>query len=206
MARILSGRRLVLATSSARRQRLVREWGYDFEVIESNVRTAPNCQATPLKTALHNAHFKAKKVTEAAGNAVVVAAETLIAFKGKAYGKPDDEAHAVEMLRELSGTRHAVITAICAMDANTGRTVVDHDEVVVHTRKMTEEEIQAFVKEHGLSRSGPYKVRIDGDDFIRRNDGHHDTVIGFPRYVFERMMPRLLEKHLATVTTQIRRT
>jgi septum formation protein len=194
MARILAGRRLVLASASARRQRLVREWGYNFEVVEPNIRTAPNCKTTPVKTALHNARFKAKKVAAGMSDAIVVAAETLTVYQGKAYGKPNDEADAIRMLRELSGTRHAVITAICAIDTGTGRIIVDHDEVVVHTHKMTDEQIQAFVKETGLSRTGPYKVQIENDNLIKRNDGHIDTVIGFPRYIFERMMPRLLKR------------
>lgn len=194
MARILAGRRLALASSSERRQRLVREWGYSFEVVEPNIRTAPNCKTTPVKTALHNARFKAKKVAVGMSDAIVVAAETLTVYQGKAYGKPRDEADAIRMLRELSGTRHAVITAICAIDTGTGRIIVDHDEVVVHTHKMTDEQIQAFVKETGLSRTGPYKVQIDDDSLIKRNDGHIDTVIGFPRYIFERMMPRLLKR------------
>jgi septum formation protein len=206
MSRLLTGRRLIIASASSRRQRLVREWGYDFEVIESNVQPHADCAAHPLKTALYNARLKAKDVAGKVDDAVVVAADTVIAYKGKTYHKPADEADALRILRELNGTRHSVITAICAIDAKTGRTTADHDEVIVRTRKMTEDEILAFVKERGLSRSGPYKVQIDNDDFIKRNDGHLDTVIGFPRYIFERMMPRLLgERNLSSADQPARK-
>lgn len=193
MRRIMTGRRLVLASRSSRRQRLVAEWGYDFEVIEMDSRTMPGCRATPLKTALHNARRKARAAAPLAPDSVVVAAETITVHKGRIYGKPVDDEDAGRMLRELQGTKHSVITAICALDSATGRWVVDYDEVVVRTRRMSTEEIRAFVRERGLSRAGAYKVQVHRDEFIKSNDGYHDTVVGFPRYIFERMMPRLLE-------------
>jgi len=193
LGRLLAGRRLIVASASSRRQGLVREWGYDFEVMESDVKPHADCVAHPLKTALYNARLKAKDVAGRTDDAVVVAADTVIAYKGKTYHKPADEADALRILRELNGTRHSVITAICAIDVKTGRTIADHDEVVVRTRQMTEEQMQAFVKERGLSRSAPYKVLNADDPFIRRSDGVNDTVVGFSRYVFERMMARLLD-------------
>lgn len=193
--KLLAGRRLVLASASPRRRELLREWGYEFEVMEPNVREATAAKRGPTKTARHNARRKALAAARRAGGAVIISADTLTVLEKKVIGKPDDDAHAQKMLRELSGTRHSVITAMCAVDTRTGRIIVEDDEAFIHMRKMTDADIDEYVKTgEGMGKSGAYAARAKGDRFIKKIEGNIDTVIGFSRFVFEKMMYRLLAR------------
>ncbi|RKY28886.1 MAG: septum formation protein Maf [Planctomycetota bacterium] len=191
----LNERRLVLASASPRRQAMLREWGYEFDVMEPNVRETAARRLNPTKTARHNARLKANDVARRVKDAVVVAADTITVLEKNLIGKPGDEADAKRMLRELSGTRHSVITAMCAVDTRTGKTIVAHDEAFVYMREMTDAEISEYVRSgEGMGKSGAYAARAEGDRFIRKIEGNLDTVVGFPRFVFNTMMYRLLAR------------
>ncbi len=191
--KILGKRRLALASSSPRRRTLLCEWGHEFDVIEPNVRETSAKKLGPTKTARHNARLKANDVARRVEDAVVVAADTITVLEKRLMGKPGDEADAERMLRELSGTRHSVITALCAIDTRTGKTIVDDDEAFVYMREMTDAEISEYVESgEGMGKSGAYAARAEGDRFIRKVEGNLETVVGFPRFVFDKMMYRLL--------------
>jgi septum formation protein len=203
LVQVLGKRELVLASSSPRRQELLRQWGYGFRVVEPGVREIIASKRNPIKTARHNARRKALAVAEKVSNpdAIIVAADTLTVLEKKLIGKPADEADAERILAELSGTRHSVITAMCAIDKRTGRTIVDDDEAFVHMRRLAPDEIRDYVKSgEAMGKAGAYAVQETGDKFVRKIDGNFDTVVGFPRDVFEKLMHRLLTRQKAKKT------
>jgi septum formation protein len=196
----LGERRLILASSSPRREELLRRWGYKFEVAEPNVSEITESKFSPNKTARHNARRKAQAVARKVAdlNAVIAAADTLTVLEKKLIGKPADEADAERILGELSGTRHSVITALCAVDGRTGRMIVDDDEAFVHMRKLSKKEISDYVKSgEAMGKAGAYAVQETADKFVKKIVGNFDTVVGFPRDVFEKMMHRLLARRRA---------
>ena len=196
----LRKRKLILASSSERRRRLLSAWGYKFEVVEPGVDEITESKLSPAKTARHNARRKAQAAAKMVGDpdAVIVAADTLTLADKKLIGKPTDEADAERILGELSDTRHSVITALCAIDMRTGKTIVADDEAFVHMRELTPQEIRDYVKSgEAMGKAGAYAVQETGDRFIRKIRGNFDTVVGFPRYAFEKMMHRLLIRQKA---------
>ena len=195
LRQMLTKRKLILASSSERRRQLLRKWGYEFDVVEPGVNEITESKFNPNKTARHNARRKAQAAAKRITNpdAVIVAADTLTVLEKKLIGKPADEADAERILSELSGTRHSVITALCAIDMRTRRTIVDDDEAFIRMRKLTPQEIRDYVKSgEAMGKAGAYAVQETGDKFIRKIRGNFDTVVGFPRDVFEKMMHRLL--------------
>jgi septum formation protein len=191
----LAERKLVLASKSPRRRKLVSEWGYEFEAAEPNVDEPPLEKFSPAKVARHHARHKARAAARNYPDAIVVSADTITVLKKKVIGKPADEADAERILRELSGTKHSIITAVCAIDTRTGRRIVEEDEAFVRMRPLTDGEIREYVKSgEAMGKAGAYAVQETGDKFIISIDGNLETVIGLPRSVFENVIYRLLMK------------
>ena len=105
--------RIILASQSPRRQQLLREAGYEFEIVPpSETAECGICsrESTPELVA-RLAYQKAMDVKpRVSGAAVVVACDTVADIMGRVLGKPEDRRHAEEMLRLLSGRRHATVS------------------------------------------------------------------------------------------------
>lgn len=191
----LAGCRLVLATTSPRRAQLLREWGYKFEIAEAHIHETTNKRLGPVKTAKHNAFRKALNVARRYDDAIVIAADTVVVLNKEMMGKPVNDADAERMLQDLSGTRHSVITAVCAIDSRSGRKVLDSDEAFVRMRHLPHYEIKEYVKTGAArGKAGAYAMQETGDKFVTKVDGNLDTVVGLPRYVCESVLYRLLTK------------
>src|SRR5687767_8950930 len=106
--------RLVLASASPRRAELLRSAGYDFDVMPADVPETPIPGESAPDYTLRVARDKARQVARQVNgpDLAVLGADTEVVSRGRILGKPRDEAHAAEMLRDLSGTTHQVLTAV----------------------------------------------------------------------------------------------
>lgn len=110
------GIRLVLASGSPRRRQFLEEWGLPFVPARpDNAEPRPEPGEEPRQYALRAAEAKALAVAcqPACADALVLAADTVVALEGDILGKPRDQAHALRMLERLSGRSHEVISAVC---------------------------------------------------------------------------------------------
>src|ERR1700756_3406118 len=102
---------LILASSSPRRQELLREIGIPFQVHAANINEDQIAGEAPIAYALRLAREKAQAVAEQYPQSYVLGADTIVVLKGEVLGKPTDHADAARMLRLLSGRTHEVTTA-----------------------------------------------------------------------------------------------
>ncbi len=103
--------RLILASQSPRRREVLREAGYDFEIIlPSETAECGICsRETPPEMVARMAFQKAADVAQRVQfDALIVACDTVVECTGRILGKPQDRQHAEEMLRLLSGRKHSV--------------------------------------------------------------------------------------------------
>src|SRR5439155_25850376 len=108
--------RLILASASPRRQSLLRDAGFEFEVDASDVdEAAYPTGMLPVAVATYLAEAKARAVSARHPDDVVLAADTVVAFGDTLLGKPADAIQAKRILTLLSGTTHIVITGVCVM-------------------------------------------------------------------------------------------
>jgi len=99
--------RLVLASSSSRRIELLRQEGYVFEVM-APPREEPDASGravSPAQQAEALAYYKARSVAGLCRDALILAADTLVAHAGRVFGKPADADEARRILSHLAGTR-----------------------------------------------------------------------------------------------------
>ena len=102
---------IILASKSPRRQELMKALGLDFIVQLKEVDESYPDGLSPAEVAVYMSEKKAKAFGSAK-NQITITADTIVALDGEILGKPEDKAHAQEMLRKLSGRKHEVYTAV----------------------------------------------------------------------------------------------
>jgi septum formation protein len=173
---------LILASASPRRQELLRAAGYTFIVHPADLDEAAYMRGNllPVDLARELAIAKADAVATAHPDAVILAADTIVAFGDDVLGKPRDAYHARQMLQLLSGTTHLVITGIAVVHA--GGHFARHLCVfsAVRMRLLHPAEIDAYVASNDWQgKAGGYGIQ-DPDPFVTRVSGSHSNIVGLP--------------------------
>src|SRR5688500_8662704 len=163
---------LILASTSPRRQTLLREAGYDFTVMPPGIDEDDYPYTLlPSELALFLARVKARSVAERYTDHVVLAADTVVAFGDRILGKPEDAHDARRMLSLLSGTTHVVVTGVAV--AHVSRKLAQERRVLsaVRMRMLGRTDIDRYV-ETGLwqGKAGGYGLQ-DGNGFIQNVTG-----------------------------------
>lgn len=178
--------RLILASASPRRGRLMREAGYAFEVVAPDVDETPPPGVSPREVARLLAERKARAVA-APEDAWVVAADTLLDFHGGVVGKPRDAEDARRMLLALSATVHEVVTGVAVRHG--ARMLTDVAVTRIRFRSLSPHEIGAYVASgEPLDKAGAYAVQGGAAGFVEAMDGPLDNVVGLPMAVVRRLL------------------
>ncbi len=120
---------------------------------------------------------------------LVLSSDTVVVLDGRVLGKPGSKAVNEAYLRKLSGRRHAVITAVCLWDLDSGRIALDHDTAHVTFRTLSEEDIRGYAESgEGLDKAGGYGIQGAAGRFVETFEGANDTIVGLPVALVERML------------------
>ena len=170
--------RLVLASASPRRARILRDLGVGFRVVVSH-EDESLVPGEDGKAAVERlARAKALAVARAEP-LPVLAADTEVLCDGHVLGKPRDEEDAVAMLRRLAGRAHEVVTGVCVVKGGVARSGVERS--VVRLAPMTEEELRWYASTgEPLDKAGGYHVDGKGALFIETVEGSPSNVAGLP--------------------------
>src|SRR5437867_7149609 len=117
---------LVLSSSSSRRAALLSEAGFEVEILPPGVSEKFDIAVTLRELTVWNAIRKGMSVAQTRPDAVVLAADTLVALENEIIGKPVDLNEAAQMLQRLSGRTHEVCSAVLIYRQTSGRWAVFH--------------------------------------------------------------------------------
>jgi septum formation protein len=172
---------LVLASSSPRRAALLSESGFEFDVIPSRLAEKFDAAVTLRELTLWNAIRKGMSVAQARPDAVVLAADTLVALEDEIIGKPADLDEATEVLQRLSGRTHDVCSAVLIYHQTSGRSVVFHEISRVRFHRLNRAMIKKyFAKVDPLDKAGAYAAQRNGTEIIANIEGSYTNVVGLP--------------------------
>ena len=163
--------KIVLASGSPRRAKILKDLGVDFEVVKTD---APEVfyPADPERTVRENALAKGAALLPRKG---VLSADTIVWFSNRIYGKPRDLEEAKEFLRELAGKVHTVFTGV-AFDGEVK--VVRSD---VKFRELSEATIEEYVaRVRPTDRAGAYDIDESGDLIVESYSGSYENIMGLP--------------------------
>jgi len=175
-------RRVVLGSASPARLSLLRQAGLAPEVVISNVdESLVDAPRVAEKVALLAA-AKAKAVAEQQTDALVIGADSLLEFRGEAFGKPADVREARDRWQHMAGHSGVLHTGQALFDVQDGA-VVSRDvavvSTVVHFAALTTQELEAYLATgEPLAVAGAFTLDGLGAPFVRRVDGDPAAVVG----------------------------
>lgn len=173
-------RKLYLASTSLRRRELLRTLDIRFEVCPPQFEEKPTSRSARDEV-LYFAEQKAKSVMAHCPNALILASDTLVACGKNKIGKPRDAAEAVTILRELSGKKHTVYTALVLIDTQNGSLRREVEDTQVIFRTLSDQEIQDYVATgEPLGKAGAYAIQGKARVFVTGIEGEEEVVIGLP--------------------------
>ncbi len=169
--------RLILASQSPRRRKILSKFFENFDVIPSRA-SEESTAKTPEEHAVEVARKKALDVYSRYGG-TVVGADTIVVLKDRILGKPRNEEEVRKMLRELSGKVHKVVTGYCII--HKGKEITGYVVTDVKFRELSEEEIEWYLSTgEPLDKAGAYGIQGKGGILVEWIKGDYYNVVGFP--------------------------
>ncbi|MBU1346214.1 MAG: septum formation inhibitor Maf [Alphaproteobacteria bacterium] len=171
---------LVLASASPRRIELLALIGVTPDrIVPADIDETPSKDETPPRLAVRLARTKAQAVSQQFPDAVVLAADTVVAVGRRLLEKPADAAEAERFLRLLSGRNHRVSTAVAVAAGE--RTMHRCVETRVAFKRLSEPEIHAYVAGGDWrGKAGGYGIQGPAAAFVLKIVGSHPAVMGLP--------------------------
>jgi len=186
--------RIYLASQSPRRRELLKQIGVYYETLllrdsprrRVDVDETPHAGEAPVDYVQRVCREKASAGWETLNLRnlppfPVLAADTTVTLDGKIIGKPNDNEHAVEILRLLSGTRHQVLTAVAVaferrLEMRLSTTTITFDT-------LSEERIRRYLlTREAHDKAGAYGIQGHAGAFVKHIDGSYSGVMGLPLY------------------------
>jgi septum formation protein len=171
---------LILASESPRRRELLAYLGIPFTVRPSRFEELPPEPDTdPAWYAREQALGKALEVSQRHPNAAILGADTVVALDNRILGKPADAREAWQMLQELRGQTHSVITGIALVTGN--NEWVNHANTLVTMRDYSDDEIAAYIaRGEPFDKAGGYAIQDRRFRPVLSCEGCYCNVVGLP--------------------------
>lgn len=173
--------RVVLASASPRRAELLASAGIVFEIVPGDFDETPLPDEDPVAHVLRLAEGKAREVASRVEGRFFIGADTIVLCDREIMGKPRDAEDAKRMLRKLSGKAHQVITGYAVIDKNTYRNKSRTVSTDVVFKKLSDEEINAYVLTGcPMDKAGAYAIQGGAAYMVERINGSYTNVVGLP--------------------------
>ncbi|OYU85016.1 MAG: septum formation protein Maf [Flavobacterium sp. BFFFF2] len=171
---------LVLASGSPRRQQFFRDMGLPFELRIREVEETFSPELFGVEITQYLSELKANAHHDLAENELLITSDTIVWHQQKALGKPKDRSEAIQMLGELSGSTHEVITSVCLKTAE--KTQFIHDITKVRFTELSPSMIAFYVDQfQPLDKAGAYGIQEwSGFVGIESIEGSYTNVVGLP--------------------------
>ncbi|MFT6906936.1 MAG: septum formation protein [Oleiphilaceae bacterium] len=174
---------LLLASASSRRKELLDQIGVRYQSVSMDIDEAVYENEAPSEYVLRLASEKAQAGIQVKPDMLVLAADTTVVVSGKILGKPDNEEAARDMLRQLSGRVHQVLTGIAVARWIQGKVSLESQAVVtdVYFGIITDQQIEEYIKTgEPMGKAGAYGIQGKAALFVERIEGSYSNVVGLP--------------------------
>lgn len=173
--------RVILASKSPRRQELLKGLELPFVILTKEVEESYPAEMLPKEVPVFLSEKKAKAFeTDLTENDLLITSDTIVVLEGEILEKPQDRAHAEEMLKKLSGKQHSVFTGLHVKWK--GKHISKVDETKVWFKKLSPEEIDFYLDHfQPYDKAGSYGVQEwIGYIAVEKMEGSFYTVMGLP--------------------------
>jgi septum formation protein len=172
--------KLILASNSPRRQELLKNAGFQFDVFTRNIdESIP--EKTPIElVAKIISELKNKAYRELLNDEIILTSDTIVVSNDMVLGKPENKKEAAEMLQKLSGKAHDVISGVCISSMQ--RAIVFDDVTRVFFKELSLEQINHYIDEYQpFDKAGAYGIQEwIGMIGVEKIIGSYYNVMGLP--------------------------
>ena len=185
--------KLILASNSPRRRKILEDMGLRFDVIPSN-----------YDEKLANNIFSYDKIEDLATQkcldvvrrvdkeALVLAADTVVVLHNKILGKPHSKQEAFDMLKSLSGNTHSVVTASCGINTKTNRAALLSTTSYVRFTPWTDDMIHYYIDNFNpLDKAGSYGIQELPQNYLDKFEGSFENIVGLAPEAVEAILQQL---------------
>jgi len=181
MALVQLKKELVLASKSPRRQQLLKDLGFDFEIRTKEIEEIYPEHLKRESIAIYLSELKSAAFYESIGaNEIVITSDTIVCLGDQVIGKPIDRSDSINMLRKLSGQKHEVITGVTLLSKEKKKSF--YCETAVYFRSLTDEEIIHYIDTYEpFDKAGSYGIQEwIGYIGVEKIVGSYYNVMGLP--------------------------
>lgn len=172
--------KIILASNSPRRKKIMSDLGLEFEIIPSNYDEKLETDTFSYDLIEDLATQKCLDVVRRVdNNKIVLGADTVVILHNKILGKPHTKEEAFKMLKALSGQTHSVVTSICGINTHTNRAALLSTTSYVRIKELTDEMIHYYIDEFNpLDKAGSYGIQELPPNFLDKYEGSFENIIG----------------------------
>lgn len=178
----LDNKQLLLASKSPRRKQLLEEAGFSFKIVNSkDIKEDIPENISVKKAAVYLAEFKANAYKDVISEkTILIAADTIVCYKKKILGKPENFDEAFDMIKSLSGKKHKVITGVNVLSLN--KSISFSSTTEVYFKDISDEEINYYITNFKpFDKAGAYGIQEwIGLTCIEKIKGSYFNVMGLP--------------------------
>ena len=171
---------MILASNSQRRQEILKDAGFNFRVITSNIEEISD-KENVIERILDIAEKKLEQISKNNVNEFILAADTVVELDKNIFGKPKDREEAFKFLKLLSGKIHRVITAY--VFKNISKNILIKEVVVSEVKffDLDDETINWYLDTgEPFDKAGAYGIQGYGRVLVEKIDGDFYSIMGFP--------------------------
>jgi septum formation protein len=179
---------IILASKSSVRKKILEENKIRCIVEPSNIdedsvkQSLLKEKATPEIISKNLAELKANKISQKISKKLVIGADSVIDLNGKIISKPINRNEALQILNDLNGKTHYLISSVCI--SQNGSMIWNHtDKASLTMKKMSEEELKNYldkISDETLYAYNVYQIEGEGRSLFSKIEGDEDTIMGLP--------------------------
>ena len=172
--------KLILASNSPRRKKILADLGLNFEVVPSNYDEKLESDTFSYDAIEDLATQKCLDVVRRSDkDSLVLAADTVVVLHNKILGKPHSREEAFKMLKSLQGNTHSVVTSICAINTKTNRAALLSTTSYVRFKPWSDDMINYYVDEFNpLDKAGSYGIQELPSNYLDKYEGSFENIVG----------------------------
>lgn len=172
---------IILASASPRRKEILENTNIKFDIISSSIEELVLDGESPCQMVMRLAFEKGIDIASKYKSNLVISADTIVVLDDNVLGKPKDEEEARQMISNLSGRTHQVITGISLINLENNKKIIDYVVSNVKFKKLSKDDINDYIKtKESLDKAGAYGIQGYGAILVEEIQGDYFNIVGLP--------------------------
>lgn len=176
--------KIILGSASARRKKILKEMGYDFDVVSADINEKAIRDDDPEKLTLALANAKADVlISKVQNNSLLITSDLVVVFRGKIVEKPQSKEEAYGVLNAYNHEPVETVCAVVVTNTKTGKRISGVDRSTVYFNPIPQENIKEFVESGKVfEHAGAFAAENSlFSPYVKKIEGSLESIMGLPK-------------------------